>query len=99
MPRVTYIYLNGQRKPVNPFMKAVGAVVSLLVLGLAAFLGFFVFLAVIGILAVAALILSIRFWLFKKQWAARPKSKGSQGRSDPGFIDVEYTEKDPPRDE
>lgn len=97
MPRVTYIYLNGQRKPVNPFMKAVGAVVSILLLGLAAFLGFFVFLAVVGLFAVAAVVLSIRFWLFNRQ-TRRAGAQRSQGRADPGYIDVDYTEKDPPRD-
>lgn len=97
MSRITYIYLNGQRKPVNPFMKAVGAVVSILLLGLAAFLGFFVFLAVVGFLAVAAVVFAIRFWLFNRQ-VKRASEPHTKGRADSGYIDVDYTEKDPPRD-
>ncbi len=83
-------------KPPNMLLRIAGAVGSLLVLTLAAFLGFFVFLAVLGVVAVGGVVIAIRLAWLRRQWrrmeeaaeADRPAARGD-------YIDAEFTERDP----
>jgi len=69
------------------------------------FLGALIFLVVAGVIAAVSLLLFIRVWWFKRQFARAVRQQeqteypGASGRTaDPNVIDVEYTEKDADKD-
>lgn len=99
MSPVTYHYrinygLPGKRP--NVLLRILGTVVSLLALALAAFLGFFVFLAVLGVVAIGGAIIAVRLAWLRRQWSKMEEStttRGPAGADD--YIDAEFTERDP----
>jgi uncharacterized membrane protein HdeD (DUF308 family) len=74
-------------------VRIIGGILSILALGLAAFLGFFVFLIVFGLLVIAGSIMAIRLWLFKRRVEATMQDPHSRQTKEKDYIDVDYTEK------
>lgn len=96
MPRFVYSYRSSQEpqggQP-NLLVRIAAGIVSALVLIASAFLGLFIFLAVLGIVAVAGTIMAVRFWLFRRRIETALKWGASQNPRDKGYIDAEYEER------
>lgn len=96
MPRIVYTYRSShgpQESEPNPLVRIAAGVLSVLVLVASAFLGFFIFLAVLGVLAVAGSVLAVRLWLFRRRIDAALKWGASQNPRDRGYIDAEYEDR------
>src|SRR5690606_19392539 len=53
--------------PANPLVRVVAAISAAVLLAASLFVGAFVFLIVLGIVAVLVLVFAIRFWRFRRQ--------------------------------
>ncbi len=96
MPRVVYTYRsnNGpQEGQPNILVRFAAGLISVLVLIASAFLGLFIFLAVLGVVAVAGMVMAARLWLFKRRVETALKWGASQYPGDRGYIDAEYEER------
>ncbi len=96
MPRIVYTYgsNNGpQEGQPNILVRFAAGLISALVLIASAFLGLFIFLAVLGILAVAGTVMAIRLWLFKRRVETALKWGAKQYPRERGYIDAEYKER------
>ena len=96
MPRIVYSYRSSQGPqggPPNLLVRIAAGVISALVLIASAFLGLFIFLAVLGIVAVVGTVMAVRFWLFKRRVETALKWGASQDPRDRGYIDAEYEER------
>lgn len=96
MNRIIYSYRTSEGAPVrppNPFMRAVATLLSILTLAAAAFLGLFVFLAVLGVALVGGTILLVRVWLLKRQIEKAMPQGSARPSDDPETIEAEFTDK------
>ena len=96
MSRIVYTYRTNYGRPNGPpnlFVRIAAGVISGLVLIASAFLGLFIFLAVLGIMAVAGAVMAVRIWLFKRRVETALKWGASQDPRDRGYIDAEYEER------
>ena len=95
MMRIVHIHRSrySPQGGMNPLVRLAAGVVSALVLLASAFLGFFIFLAVLGVLAVAATVMAFRLWLFRRRVEAALRRGASQDPRDKGYIDAEYEER------
>ena len=73
----------------GPLMRAMLGIVSVLAVVASAFLGLFVFLAVLGFVAVAGAVMAVRVWFFKRRME---KMMREAGQTEPDYIDAEYSE-------
>lgn len=97
MPRIVYTYRSSstpQSSPPNLLMRVAAGVVSVLILAASAFLGLFIFAAVLGILAIAGTVLAARLWLYKRRVEAALKWGASQNPRKADYIDVESVERE-----
>lgn len=86
-------------EPAGLLTRVALAVLSLIVLVVSAFLGVFIFLAVLGFVAIAGAVLAVRLWLLKRH-IDKNMSEGVTGDRGPkDYIDVEYHEVKPENDE
>ena len=96
MSRIVYTYRTNYGRPNGPpnlLVRIAAGVISALVLIASAFLGLFIFLAVLGIVAVAGTVMAVRFWLFKRRVEAALKWGASQDPRNKGYIDAEHGER------
>lgn len=104
MQRVVYTYRISSGSPgggPGPLMRIIGGVLSLAALALAAFFGFFIFIAVAAVVLIAGSIFALRVWMLKRRierelnQQARAPRPGPTPASPPrgDYIDVDYTEK------
>jgi tellurite resistance protein TehA-like permease len=97
MPRIHYTYSSRQSSQANQpalLVRIVAGALSLLALAASAFLGLFIFVAMVGILAFVFVVVAIRMWLFQRKVEAAFKREASQPRQQPDYIDVEYRERE-----
>ena|SRR5690606_20881619 len=73
-------YLEGNA-PANPLVRVVAAIGAALLLASSLFVGAFVFLIVLGIVAVMALVFTIRFWRFRRQIRAAMEQARAQAEA------------------
>ncbi len=73
----------------GPLMRAMLGIVSVLAVVASAFLGLFIFLAVLGFVAVAGAVMAVRVWFFKRRME---KMMREAGQTEPDYIDAEYSE-------
>jgi uncharacterized membrane-anchored protein len=97
MPRVTYTYRMNYGLPgkkANPLVRALGVVLSVMLLAVAAVFGFVFLMAALGVVVIGGSILAIRVWLLKrrieKDLAAGQRS-ADESRKD--YIDADYIER------
>ncbi|RFA26149.1 hypothetical protein CAI21_17615 [Alkalilimnicola ehrlichii] len=69
--------LNGQTRALsrNPFLQILSLIGAVLLLTAAVFIGAFLFAALLGLLALAAIILYVRIWWFGRQWRKRKRAE------------------------
>ncbi len=97
MSRIVYAYRSSQGRQgeqPNFLVRIVAGVASALVLIVSAFLGLFIFLAALGILAIVGTVMGVRLWLFKRRIQTELKRGASQGARGRDYIDVEYKERE-----
>ncbi len=82
------------RRP-NLLVRILGMLSSILALGLAALLGFFVFMVVLGMVVLGGLAWAVRLAWLKRQWH-KMEEQAARPHPPPGgdYIDVEFTERD-----
>lgn len=96
--------------PRNPLVRLLAAVAGVVFFVGAAFLGAIVFLALMGVLAFAAVLVSLRIWWLRRRMrgagreSAPPPSRGNRGRAAPvsargAVIEGDYTVVQATRDE
>jgi flagellar basal body-associated protein FliL len=96
MQRITYTYSSRQGTPGRPpniIGRIIAGVLSLLALVASAFLGIFIFIAVVGVLLIAGIAVTIRMWLFRRKVEAAFKQRAQQNPQKPDYIDVEFEER------
>lgn len=82
-------------------MRIIGGLLSLAVLALAAFFGFFIFIAVAAVVLIFGSIFALRVWLLKRRIERELNQQARASRSGPSstppprgdYIDVDFTEK------
>ena len=89
MMRTYRIRVNQGGPDQGPLMRAMLGVVSVLAVVASAFLGLFIFLAVLGFVAVAGAVVAVRVWFFKRHMK---KMMSEAGETEPDYIDAEYRE-------
>ncbi|HMP73544.1 MAG TPA: hypothetical protein PKE55_09815 [Kiritimatiellia bacterium] len=97
MQRVVYTYRssNGpEGDPPNLLARILAGAISVLVLVASAFLGVFIFLAVLGMLAVAGVVMAVRLWLYRRRVDAALKWGASQRTRKSDYIEAEYHERE-----
>lgn len=97
MSRIVYTIGSGpgpQANRPNLLMRIAAGALSALVLIASAFLGLLIFLAVLGLLAVAGTILAVRLWFFRQKVEAARKQDPTHHSQTPDYVDVEYQERD-----
>ena len=96
MPQIVYTYRRNygpQGNRPNLLVRLAAGLVSVLALVASAFLGLFIFLAVLGILAVAGTVVAVRFWLFRRRVEAALEKEAASDVHDRGYIDADYEER------
>ncbi len=76
-------------EPAGLLTRVALAILSLIVLVVSAFLGVFIFLAALGFLAIAGVVLAVRLWLLKRT---------VRDRRTKDYIDVEYHDVTDPKE-
>lgn len=80
-------------RPPNPFVRAIGTILSILTLAAAAFLGFFVFLAVLGVVLIGGAIFAVRVWLLKRHIEKAMTNGADRPPHEPDYIEAEFIDK------
>ncbi len=92
MPRVVYTYGSSQgpqEGQPNLLVRIAAGLISALVLIASAFLGLFIFPAVLGIVVIAGTVMAVRLWLFKRRVETALKWGATQYPRERGYIDAE----------
>ncbi len=94
MPHFLYSTRYGLRgaQP-NLLVRIAAGVGSALVLIASAFLGLFIFLAVLGLLAFGGAVMAVRVWIFRRRVAAALRWGATQDPRTRRAIDTEYEER------
>ncbi len=96
MTRIVYTtYRQGPSgPPPNLLARIVTGVAAGVLLVASTFLGLFIFVAVLGVLAVAGAVVAVRLWFFRRRVEAAVRQAEAPPEAKPDYIDVEFEERD-----